>query len=160
LVNAGKYLSKIIPPIVLLAFGSKSVSLESQHFWVYCSTNAFSTLFCLFWDFYMDWGMFRTTARGKYCLRDKITFKPVFYYYAMASNILFRFVWLVAIFKFQESQVQLLIFTLMMTEAVRRTQWAILRVENEFYNNFEAYRTYPTIPNLMDDVEITVELLK
>ena len=40
----------------------------------------------------------------------------------------------------------------MMAEATRRTFWAVLRIENEFYNNFEQYRTIPTIPNLMDDV--------
>ena len=33
-------------------------------------------------------------------------------------------------------------------EAIRRTQWAIYRVENEFYNNFEAYRSIPAIPGI------------
>lgn len=103
LVNAGKYMSKIIPPVAVLALGKSTTTISGQHFWVYCSANVFATLFCLFWDFYMDWGMFRTTAPGKFCLRDKITFKPWFYYYAMVSNFLFRFVWVVAVFKFQDN---------------------------------------------------------
>jgi len=33
-----------------------------------------------------------------------------------------------------------------MAEVIRRTVWAILRVENEYYNNFEKYRDIITIP--------------
>ena len=39
----------------------------------------------------------------------------------------------------------------LLAEAMRRTQWALLRIENEFHNNFEAYRSIPTIPKLKDD---------
>ena len=34
-------------------------------------------------------------------------------------------------------------FSNMMAEAIRRTLWSLIRVENEFYNNFEAYRSIP-----------------
>ena len=40
-----------------------------------------------------------------------------------------------------------------LAEALRRTQWALIRVENEFYNNFEKYRTFITIPNLFDEID-------
>jgi hypothetical protein len=39
-------------------------------------------------------------------------------------------------------------------EAFRRAQWSLLRVENEFHNNFEAYRSIPQIPGLADEVKI------
>lgn len=44
-------------------------------------------------------------------------------------------------------------FCTMMVETYRRTLWAILRIENEFFNNYEGYRTIPTIPMLMDDAD-------
>jgi deoxyribonuclease-4 len=46
----------------------------------------------------------------------------------------------------------------MMAEAFRRTVWVLIRVENEFYNNFEQYRTIPIIPKLMDEVDNKIGL--
>ena len=40
-------------------------------------------------------------------------------------------------------------FCSLISEAFRRSVWALIRVENEFFNNFEAYRTIPTIPDLL-----------
>ena len=40
-------------------------------------------------------------------------------------------------------QLDLMNFSNMMAEAIRRTLWSLIRVENEFYNNFEAYRSIP-----------------
>ena len=48
---------------------------------------------------------------------------------------------------------ELFVFGAMMVEAVRRTFWAIIRVENESFNNFEQYRTIVAIPP-MSNVKI------
>lgn len=56
--------------------------------------------------------------------------------------------------------VEILTFLAMMAEAVRRTQWSLIRVENEFFNNFEAYRTIPIIPKLMDEVDNTLNKIE
>jgi len=45
----------------------------------------------------------------------------------------------------------------MLAEAIRRTIWALIRVENEFFNNFESYRSIITIPNLFEDIEQEAE---
>jgi hypothetical protein len=37
---------------------------------------------------------------------------------------------------------------------IRRSVWAILRVENEFFNNFEQYRDNIVIPPIRDDDDI------
>ena len=43
--------------------------------------------------------------------------------------------------------------TLMMfIEALRRTQWALIRIENENVNNFERYRNVLQIPEFKDMV--------
>ena len=39
----------------------------------------------------------------------------------------------------------------MLAEAIRRAVWAVLRVENEFFNNYEQYRDIIAIPPLEDD---------
>ena len=46
---------------------------------------------------------------------------------------------------------EVLAFLGMLAEAIRRTLWALIRIENEFHNNFEAYRSIPTIPKFKDD---------
>ena len=38
-------------------------------------------------------------------------------------------------------------------EAIRRAQWALLRIENENVNNFEKYRNVLRIPEFKDIIE-------
>jgi hypothetical protein len=53
-----------------------------------------STVYCLYWDYKMDWGLFRETpGKGKKYLRDRLMFPSWFYYYAMISNLTLRFFW-------------------------------------------------------------------
>ena len=49
-------------------------------------------------------------------------------------------------------ELEILAFVAILAEATRRAQWALIRVENEFHNNFENYRSIPTIPGLADDI--------
>ena len=110
----------------------------------------------------MDWGLLRSTEPGKYALREKMKYGVNFYYFAMTTNAILRFFWVVGIFAYPFNysvgkffkDMQMIAFLSVMAEVIRRTQWALIRVENEFYNNFEHYRTIPTIPNLMED-EVT-----
>jgi len=109
----------------------------------------------------MDWGLFRSSAKGKYMLRKDLAYSPWFYYFAMVVNTLLRFFWVLGLVKwsFEDDQknifdeIEILVISTIFAEALRRTQWSLLRVENEFYNNFEMYRTIPFIPNLMDEVD-------
>jgi hypothetical protein len=41
---------------------------------------------------------------------------------------------------------------MMIIEAIRRTQWALIRIENENVNNFERYRNVLQIPEFKDMV--------
>ena len=114
-------------------------------------------MYCLVWDYYMDWGLFRSSATASYALRSQIKFPQWFYYFAMFLNLCLRFYWVIGIFHytFQNdernlvNQLEVMAFLSLMAEAVRRSVWSLIRVENEFFNNFEAYRTIPTIPDLL-----------
>lgn len=113
----------------------------------------------------MDWGLLRTKEAGKYGLRPKIKYPAKFYYFAIVTNALLRFWWVISIFPYPFTTPvgefvkdwQVLSFLSMLAEIVRRTQWALIRVENEFFNNFEKYRTIQIIPRLMDEVQNTYD---
>ena len=77
----------------------------------------------------------------------------------MVTNFIWRFVWLVTIFSYKFEKEEginfiktwdILVFSQIMAEALRRTLWALLRVENEFFNNFENYKSISSIPDLID----------
>lgn len=162
LVNAGKYLSKILPTIILLYQSELLLKINDDNFWVWFGLQIFATLYCLIWDYYIDWGLFRSENPKKYMLREKLKFHPKFYYFAIVENFLLRFFWLIFLinFKYNTSlghyaeKLSLVVFFAMMAEILRRTIWSIIRVENEFYNNYEQYRTIPIIPNMMDEVDM------
>jgi hypothetical protein len=110
----------------------------------------FTTGFTLYWDYYWDWGFFRST---KVLLRekDKMVFTATFYYTAISINFAFRFWWLCAVFiGVDETNIQVTLFIGMMVEALRRTLWSVIRIENEFFNNFEKYRDIIIIPPMQD----------
>ena len=79
----------------------------------------------------------------------------------MVNNFFLRFFWLFGIHKWpyqhDEANVmnflEIMAFINLFAEAIRRTIWSFIRVENEFFNNFENYRTIPQIPNMVGMIE-------
>lgn len=99
----------------------------------------------------MDWGLFHTNEKGMRFLRSKLFYPKWFYYWAMFSNFVLRFFWLITFLpntsmKENLPNAQIMLFCLTLLECLRRTQWALLRVENENVNNFEKYRTFLEVP--------------
>ena len=98
----------------------------------------------MYWDFRWDWGLLIGTRKDTRFLRDQMIFSKNFYYTCMLLNTIFRFWWVTAIFTvkfaggayFMDS-LGVLTFIAAIVEAIRRTFWAVIRVENEFFNNFE-----------------------
>jgi len=160
LINSFKYLSKFLPPAVIVYFGAANVR-EGTGFYFFLAANIFATTFVTGWDYYMDWGLFRSNAPNRKYLRDQITFKPKFYYQAMVFNIITRHAWVLPMIhiKYFDNTANLglfgychpLILSLMIIEGVRRWVWAIIRVENESLNNFEEYRSINTIPPIKEE---------
>ena len=150
-------MSKFGPPTVYFVFGAaKKVDVDDNSFWAFFAAEMFTTLFCLYWDFVMDWGFFRGTKKENWILRDKMIFSKKFYYTCMFFNTLFRFWWIISIFSITYhsiliDQVGILLFAAMFVEIIRRTFWGIIRVENEFFNNFEKYRDVVMIPPIREE---------
>jgi hypothetical protein len=119
LINAGKYFSKLVPPFILLFYPTGKNS-DCEMFWLFCLFNTIATLYCTVWDYYMDWGLIRSTEPGKLGLRPKIKYPAKFYYVAMVVNLILRFYWVVGVFTIN-IDLALLTFFSMMAEALRRT---------------------------------------
>ena len=159
LVNAAKYMSKIVPTVTLILGSSKTMDFSTTYKF-YFGSQVFTTLFCLYWDYKWDWGLFRGTRKDNWYLRDRMKFQPSFYITLMILNFLFRLWWIVPTLSLDItntlpvlSKFQILVFIGMLVEAVRRGLWSIVRVENEFYNNLEQYRTILTIPPIREEAD-------
>mmetsp|Transcript_1170 Transcript_1170/g.800 ORF Transcript_1170/g.800 Transcript_1170/m.800 type:complete len:199 (+) Transcript_1170:2388-2984(+) len=140
LVNAGKYFSDLMVPIAGLYFTTKGEI--NTAFWVYFWLHMWATTYSYIWDIYMDWGLMRCFKPGKMYLRPKINYKPSFYYWAMFSNFILRYLFIVGMFSYGPktslfNEFEILSFILSLAEGIRRAQWGLLRVENEMNNNLE-----------------------
>jgi hypothetical protein len=119
--------------------------------WLLCCVG--STLYSIWWDVCMDWGLLTMQNASYPLLRSELVFSRHvwFYYYAMVSNFFLRWVWVITIipFSFEDSAGsekwtpgtsyfaallsydQIIVPALGILELIRRFQWSILRVEYE-----------------------------
>lgn len=86
----------------------------------------------VFWDVVMDWSLMNPYAPHPF-LRDELFFKKSWvYYFAIASNTLLRFTWVLFVFlKHLERWTPLVSFCIAFGEVLRRFVWCIFRMENE-----------------------------
>ena len=91
-MNAAKYISIIIFTSFFVAY---STTKSSFWFYVYVVYGVFNTIFCLGWDFYMDWGLLRSFKPGTRFLRtSKLLYPKWFYYFSLVANVILRFLWI------------------------------------------------------------------
>lgn len=102
--NAGKYSTGLITPGVLFFMEKKSdpgLQFDVDWlFWLYLSCKTVQTTYCFIWDVYIDWGLFRHNAKGSEnrFLRPKINYSPGFYYYAIVSDFVLRYIYILFLF--------------------------------------------------------------
>ena len=144
---------------MLIAVGSYVIyyKLKKYYYWtkyLYITVYTLGTLYSYWLDLYLDWGLLRSNEKGKRGLRQKIFYPRRFYYFAMITNLFMRFAWIINLFTegypdwFTNSQMNFLFLSVV--EALRRAQWALIRIENENVNNFERYRNVLQIPEFKD----------
>jgi len=151
LVNAGKYLASILV-VVISYFKSQYQGYQPAFITIY----VFATAYSYAWDITMDWGLLKTTKAGRFLLRDRIKYPPVYYYFAIITNLILRCSWMLTLlpnwwFARTFHDVQGLILLTSLGEAYRRAQWSLFRVENENINNYEKYRAIQEIPKMPDE---------
>ena len=146
--NSLKYIGGMLNVVFGWLYGN-----NTDYFKSHLIVGLVSTSYMTFWDFYMDWNLLRFKA--KYLLlRDNIVYPRQYYYCAMVSNVILRYLWLTNFIN-KENLLgindEVRNFILAVLEAYRRIQWGIFRVENENTNNPEKYREILEIPQLPDD---------
>lgn len=144
LLNAGKYFSKLVVPFSLLVANacdyngikidwsiSDNKHVGDDYFVMYFVFQTIATIYCAAWDYYMDWGLWRSTEPGKYGLRPKMSYPAKFYYIASAFNLFLRFFWVFQIwtivwadpeapFALTYNNLELMTFMAVIAEAFRR----------------------------------------
>jgi xenotropic and polytropic retrovirus receptor 1 len=127
LVNAGKYFSTIVAVWLLFLFRSKN-NYITKGFWIGGQTIA--TIYTLSWDLLMDWSLLQLNSKN-FLLRDELGFKHhSIYYFAMVSDALLRFSWILILIAPSE-YARATLFAIAFGEILRRWQWNFFRVENE-----------------------------
>lgn len=70
--------------------------------WLYISWRIFTTLYAYSWDIRVDWGLLMRKKPDEkyhysYWLRDRLMYPAYFYYFAVVTNLLLRFAWLISL---------------------------------------------------------------
>ncbi|CAG8472847.1 11685_t:CDS:10 [Paraglomus brasilianum] len=124
LLNALKYITIVIPYWILYAN-----TQDALVFWYL--VHLFNTLLANFWDLAMDWAFLRVWYVPNYGLREELEFKHRWvYYFAVCSNTLMRFVWMV-----DRKHNGIITMSFAFMEVLRRFQWNFFRVEKEHVYN-------------------------
>ena len=99
-MNAGKYFSCLVSPAVLLLTVSSTQPFGLKYekdmaYWAYFVCKFIQSTYCYIWDIYMDWGLFRQMDKNKpnLYLREKINYAPWFYYWAIVSDFVLRYIY-------------------------------------------------------------------
>lgn len=170
--------------LIFLTSSSASQGLKYDQdylYWLYFACHLVQTTYCFLWDIIMDWGLLsflrkqdkkkagkneveavdqdpqgknRANKIHNRWLREKINYAPCFYYWAIVSDFVLRYIYILFLYKLGQpdsffNQIDTMFAISTFAEGFRRAQWALLRVENEQNNNLEAYRTIPIIPPII-----------
>ena len=141
LVNILKSFFLITNTVTTWLYGNKLID-----FWVFIMMASFTTMYLLYWDFRIDWNLFRKNSKNLF-LRDKLVYPKFYYYFAIVTNFILRLTWLIALLNFNMNK-ELEFFIYAILEVYRRMQWSIFRIENENLSNYEKYRNILAIPEL------------
>lgn len=166
LANATKYmlcqLSVIIGSLHPIFSQSQGVWSGYRLFWL--GLIVITTLYTWVWDVWMDWGLVELSPGAAHpLLRKKRLYPRVsVYYWAIASDFIFRFMWVVTLIPFPFKALffnkylddhSILMATLTLAELLRRAQWGVLRVEFEHLSSSQGFRKYNRLPLFFDKTE-------
>ncbi|KAF7983207.1 hypothetical protein HWV62_23478 [Athelia sp. TMB] len=109
-------------------------------------TSGMELTLCGEQDYLMDWSFFKPHARYPLLRSDLIYTNEIpFYYFALVSNLLIRFIWVLYI-PLSGPGLPLRTFIGGLLEMLRRWQWNFYRLENEHTGNMDQYRISREVP--------------
>lgn len=140
------------------------IKAAKKYKYAYYTLKTIGTFHKVYWDWFVDWGLFAGTKKGLKMLRDDIRFKPWVYYVCMLYDLFGLFFWVLVLFIYKwsaktdaeasdaarnlefYSNIMWITWVEMIVFAIRRSVWVLIRIENEFFNNTENFRDIVTIP--------------
>ncbi|XP_022232922.2 xenotropic and polytropic retrovirus receptor 1 homolog [Drosophila obscura] len=146
LMNAGKYslsiLVVIFSTIQMETNAKYHYMFENPWAWLYLVTALLASFYCLFWDLYKDFGLFKIWEWENLFLRANLVYPKWFYYFAILENSLLRFVWILEmiLIYFDVLTIYNCKSLIIFCEITRRFVWNLLRLENEHLNNCGKFR--------------------
>ncbi|KAK0522883.1 Xenotropic and polytropic retrovirus receptor 1 [Tilletia horrida] len=112
---------------------------------IWCVFGCIYSTYTSTWDLKIDWSLLNPRARWPF-LRDDLYYEwPILYYFAIVSNVIIRFGWVIYLFPGSAS-VLLRTFIVALLEALRRWQWNMYRLENEHLGNADDFRVVKDVP--------------
>lgn len=160
LANMLKYTISTIYYAMLSAYRIERIRRYKIVFMVFGVINS---LYSATWDIFMDWSLLQSGSKHKY-LRNNLFYKrPGYYYFAIVSDILLRFLWVFyACFNDQIEQLAVTSFCIAFAEIIRRFIWIFFRMENEHATNtilFRASKDSPLPYRVSNEVERAIKKL-
>ncbi|KAJ7276061.1 EXS-domain-containing protein [Mycena haematopus] len=146
LINAGKYGAGIVSYLCYFIWRHKGGGYgRSFAVWVFFQT-IYSITLPVGQDFLMDWSILRLDVPYPLLRKELVYSNHIYlYYFAIPSNILIRFIWILYI-PAQGPDMMLRSFIGGFCEMLRRVQWNFYRVENEHLGNVDQYRVTREVP--------------
>ncbi|KAF9458973.1 EXS-domain-containing protein [Collybia nuda] len=145
LINGGKYGSGIVAFFFFYLWRHQGFG-HGAIFVLWVVFNSMYSIYATSWDLIMDWSFLK--IRSPYpLLRPELVYNNnvAFYYFAIVTNILIRFIWILYI-PHHEPNIYLRTFIAGMLEMLRRWQWNFYRLENEHLGNMDQYRVTREVP--------------
>ncbi|BFG14165.1 hypothetical protein CerSpe_004400 [Prunus speciosa] len=147
LANMGKYVSAMVAAGARITYSNN----PDNHLWFYMVviTSVVATVYQLYWDFVMDWGLFDPKSKNQWLRDDLILKNKSIYYASIILNAVLRVAWVETVMGFQripDVESRLLDFLLASLEVIRRGHWNFYRLENEHLNNVGKYRAVKAVP--------------
>lgn len=161
--NALKYFILMIASICAIIYYETDIKALK---YLYYSLKTLGCAYKYFWDVYYDWGLFHGSRKDNKFLRNQMKYPPWFYYISIVYNLFGLYSWAICIgitslitpvetttanTQKYHNNVMWIIWLEFFIVAIRRTIWVVIRVESEFYNNFEQFRDIVTIPPIKFD---------
>ncbi|EFJ05803.1 hypothetical protein SELMODRAFT_449028, partial [Selaginella moellendorffii] len=129
LANAAKYLCGMLSLMAKFAYARTGSTLWFVSFIV---ISLCTTMYQLYWDLVMDWGLLQRRSRNPWLRDELILTKKAIYIASMVVNSFLRFAWLHSFLSFRAGTDQQVVqFMFAFLEVLRRGLWNFFRLENE-----------------------------
>ncbi|KAI0252472.1 EXS family-domain-containing protein, partial [Lactifluus subvellereus] len=145
LINGGKYFTGIVFSFCYYLWRHNGAGRDTS-FVFFCLFGTIYSTYATYQDVLMDWSLLRPHARFMF-LRQELLYPShiPFYYLAIITNVLIRFIWVIYI-PTRGPSLALRAWIAALLEVLRRCQWNVYRLENEHLGNMDQYRITREVP--------------